>query len=333
MPFTAKDTDLYRRDEKFGHKLLTKEERTRLLQPYLPTPPSRSPSRRHSRRRDGGSRFQVRRFIRAQLNVFFFTIIHTIFSLYIRIRQAYHAVRDQVYSIMYYHHRTPEIIERDVKDLMRLPKHLSVILKLEDDGRGGAELERLVNEVADLAAWCASAGIPMLSVYEKTGILKSYLPETHRAVSQKLAAYFGRVHPALTLRAPHVPSIESAPSTRERGREDTDEGHISIMLLSAEDGRDSLVDLTKTLAEMAQRSKISAADVSIDLIDAELSEGVMGEPDLLLLFSPNVELSGYPPWQIRLTEIFHVEDNQGVGYQVFLRGLRKYAQAQMRLGK
>lgn len=70
---------------------------------------------------------------------------------------------------MYYHHRTPEIIERDVKDLMRLPKHLSVILKLEDDGRGGAELERLVNEVADLAAWCASAGIPMLSIYEKTG--------------------------------------------------------------------------------------------------------------------------------------------------------------------
>lgn len=105
------------------------------------------------------------------------------------------------------------------------------------------------------------------------------------------------------------------------------------MLLSAEDGRDSVVDLTKTLTEMSQRSKLSSADISMELIDAELSESIMGEPDLLILFGPHVELSGYPPWQIRLTEIFHVQDNQGVGYQVFYRALLKYAGAQMRMGR
>jgi dehydrodolichyl diphosphate syntase complex subunit NUS1 len=109
--------------------------------------------------------------------------------------------------------------------------------------------------------------------------------------------------------------------------------HLSILLLSAEDGRDSLVDLTKTLAEMSQRSKISSSDISIDLVDAEISESVMGEPDLLVLFGPTVELSGYPPWQLRLTEIFQVQDNQGVGYQVFLRALYNYANAQMRFGR
>jgi dehydrodolichyl diphosphate syntase complex subunit NUS1 len=109
--------------------------------------------------------------------------------------------------------------------------------------------------------------------------------------------------------------------------------HLSVLLLSAEDGRDSLVDLTKTLAEMTQRSKISSEDISIDLVDAEISESVMGEPELLVLFSPTVELSGYPPWQLRLTEIFHVEDNHGVGYQVFLRALYNFANAQMRFGR
>jgi dehydrodolichyl diphosphate syntase complex subunit NUS1 len=106
-----------------------------------------------------------------------------------------------------------------------------------------------------------------------------------------------------------------------------------MLLLSADDGRDSLVDLTKTLTEMSQRNKISSSDISQDLVDAEISESVMGEPDLLILFSPTVELCGYPPWQVRLTEIFHVEDNQGVGYQVFLRGLYSYANAQMRFGR
>lgn len=111
------------------------------------------------------------------------------------------------------------------------------------------------------------------------------------------------------------------------------QGHISILLLSSEDGRSTLVDLTKTLAEMSQRNKLSPDDISLDLINAEISESVMGEPDLLMLFGPHVALQGYPPWQVRLTEIFHVQDNSGVGYQVFLRGLHRYAKAQMRLGR
>ena len=94
-------------------------------------------------------------------------MVHTFFSVYIRLRQGYHAIGDRIFSILYYHHRTPELIRKDVKSLSRLPEHLSVILKLEDGSRGG--LEALVDEVAEIAAWCACVGIQMLSVYEKTG--------------------------------------------------------------------------------------------------------------------------------------------------------------------
>jgi dehydrodolichyl diphosphate syntase complex subunit NUS1 len=127
--------------------------------------------------------------------------------------------------------------------------------------------------------------------------------------------------------------MESASSTPTSESHSSSTQHISVLLLSAEDGRDSLVDLTKTLAEMSQKSKLSPKDISVDLIDAEISESVMGEPELLVLFGPTVELSGYPPWQVRLTEIYHVQDNQGVGYQVFLRALYNYANAQMRFGR
>jgi dehydrodolichyl diphosphate syntase complex subunit NUS1 len=126
--------------------------------------------------------------------------------------------------------------------------------------------------------------------------------------------------------------MESAPTT-PTNESQRSLSHLSVLLLSAEDGRDSLVDLTKTLAEMSQRSKLSSNDISVDLVDAELSESIMDEPDLLVLFGPMVELSGYPPWQVRLTEIFHVEDNHGVGYQVFLRALFNFANAQMRFGR
>ena len=159
------------------------------------------------------------------------------------------------------------------------------------------------------------------------------MPATHRAVTRKLSSYFGSQHPALSLGAPHIPSMESDASTPTIENQRTQAQHLSVLLISAEDGRDSLVDLTKTLTEMSQRSKLSANDINVELIDAELSESVMGEPELLILFGPTVELSGYPPWQVRLTEIFHVEDNHGVGYQVFLRALYNFANAQMRFGR
>ena len=109
--------------------------------------------------------------------------------------------------------------------------------------------------------------------------------------------------------------------------------HLSVLLISAEDGRSTLVDLTRTLTEMSQRRKLSPDDISQDLIDAEITESVMSEPDLLVLFGSSVELQGYPPWQARLTEIFHVQGNSGVGYQVFLRALHRYANAQLKFGR
>ncbi len=73
-------------------------------------------------------------------------------------------------------------------------------------------------------------------------------------------------------------------------------------------------------------------------VNAEKASGVgNGEPDLLLIFGPYVKLDGYPPWQIRLTEIFCVGDMGGDGgrveYQGFLRGLWRFARSEMRFGR
>jgi dehydrodolichyl diphosphate syntase complex subunit NUS1 len=79
--------------------------------------------------------------------------------------------------------------------------------------------------------------------------------------------------------------------------------HLTLLLLSAEDGRDTMIDLTKTLSDMAQNGTLQPDQINPSLIDAELCDAVSTEPDLLILFSPTVTLKGYPPWQLRLTEI------------------------------
>lgn len=162
-----------------GDTKLNATERENLLKPYLPDPADleptsssvNSPSQSRtganlSQRRQRPRKKPIRTFLKSQLYKLTYAITHIFFGIVVRLLQAYHAVVDRVFAIVYHHHRTPELIRKDVRGLKRLPEHLSVILTLhkEDDA-----LAVLMDEVAELAAWSASAGIPQLSVYEKSG--------------------------------------------------------------------------------------------------------------------------------------------------------------------
>lgn len=145
---------------------------------HLPNPneiPTVATSKGHSQRQ---LHLGVRRFLKNQLSVLVFAILHSIFSLYIRLRQAFHIVSYQISSVLYYHHGTPEYIRRDVAGFSRKPKHLSAILSAEENQRPKADLNRMIDEAAELAAWCASAEIPMLSIYDKTGSHDDVCPQT-----------------------------------------------------------------------------------------------------------------------------------------------------------
>lgn len=107
---------------------------------------------------------------------------------------------------------------------------------------------------------------------------------------------------------------------------------------------------------MSQNGKLSPEDITPELVDAEISEittqplaldsalpntVLKPEPDLLLVFGPFLKLDGYPPWQIRLTEMYctgaHSHglsgDGDAVEYQGYMRGLWHFAGAQMRFGR
>lgn len=153
------------------------------MKPFLPSEPTSSsdldskkaaPSRRRKsihKKRTGP--------IRAFIYFFVHHVIALLFSIYFRFRRAYRLVKGKVVALLKYHHRTPEFIAHDVKSLQKLPKHLSVIVDYQEDDelQGNAGLEGLVNDVCEIAAWTASAGIPFLSIYERTGMQKlSHLP-------------------------------------------------------------------------------------------------------------------------------------------------------------
>ncbi|KAJ5541098.1 hypothetical protein N7494_006174 [Penicillium frequentans] len=283
--------------------------------------------------------------LKVQIYHLIYTIMHIIFDVMERSIQAYYLVISHALSTFYRDHRTPELINKDISDLSKLPQHLSVILTRHTAENG---LETLMDEVAELAAWSACAGIMQLSVYEKTGILKSHMSTLHPIINAKLASYYRYLsqEPSLLLFAPKHP-IEGTAST--------DNKSLKLLLLSSTDGRESLVNVTKSLAQMSTKGQLSSTDITQEIVNAKVSDmskplqndsnlevdSFKSEPDLLLIFGSSLKLDGYPPWPIRLTEMFCTGERShglyryggAVEYQGFLRGLRQYAGAEMRVGR
>lgn len=165
---SQRDQELFRDDIRSRQGKLTVSDRESLLKPYLPDPADLPKRQAPSQRPKSISRKKpVRAFLKSQIHQLTYTIIHIFFGIAARLMQTYYALVDRICAIVYYHHRTPELIRKDVRGLKRLPEHLSTILSLrkEDDA-----LAVLMDEVAELAAWSACSGIPTLSVYERSGM-------------------------------------------------------------------------------------------------------------------------------------------------------------------
>ncbi|CAI4911126.1 CFC_HP_G0082920.mRNA.1.CDS.1 [Saccharomyces cerevisiae] len=255
----------------------------------------------------------------------------------------YHKMKLRIFSIIYNHAYTPQLIRQDVIPLKKIPKRLAAILEVKPVGDVGGGVTGLLNDASEIVCWTVSAGIKHLTLYDYDGILQRNVPELRMEIHSNLAKYFGPAHvPNYAVKIPHSNKIfynldgietETDVGNEIEANQEKDKIAIEISLLSNRDGRETIVDLTKTMAELCAVNELSVSDITMDLVDSELKQLVGPEPDLLLYFGPSLDLQGFPPWHIRLTEFYWEKDNNEVIYSVFIRGLRQYAGCKVNVGK
>ncbi|ODQ78529.1 hypothetical protein BABINDRAFT_172275 [Babjeviella inositovora NRRL Y-12698] len=262
---------------------------------------------------------------------FYHSLLITIFvfmSLIRNVQYGYNRVVLRFFAYTYAPSKSPQLIRDDVLLLSKLPKRVSTILTLkpEDEENGG--IDGLMSDCGKLAAWSLASGIPHLSFYETSGAIKEHTPELTRAITKTLSLYFGPDNiPTFSIRIPRTRTVIY--STGEKPEKIS----LRILLLSREDGKPTIVALTKSMARLAAEGELDPKDVTISLVDGELTALVGHEPDLLIQFGPILDLQSYPPWHIRLSEIYWDPDNNSVNYAVFYRALRKYSLSKINVGK
>lgn len=264
----------------------------------------------------------------AQYQVFHLILLSAFFvmSIFKNIEFLYHKAHLRFLSLTYYPNKSPRVIRDDVNQFRKIPKRLSCIVSMrsEDDENGG--VDGVIADIAELAAWCTSAGIPSLTIYEESGLVKGSLGELQRVVGRNLRSYFGLTIPSYDIKIPHT-------NVHLRSNEDSGAVDLEISLLSRVDGKPTIVELTKTMSELTANNELSVKDISVKLIDEELCELVGPEPDLIICFDPILDLHDYPPWHIRLSEIYWEPDNDSVVYLVFVRALRQFSESKVNVGK
>jgi dehydrodolichyl diphosphate syntase complex subunit NUS1 len=77
--------------------------------------------------------------------------------------------------------------------------------------------------------------------------------------------------------------------------------HVNIFSLS--DGKEALVQLTKSICHSALSGQIKSADINLDIIDRNLqAEMDIPDPELALVCGDVCSTYGFLPWHIRVTE-------------------------------
>lgn len=231
---------------------------------------------------------------------------------------------------------TPQLIEQDVKPLKKLPKHLGAILEDKPSYTVGGGLKGLLNDASEIVCWSICAEIKHISLFDYNGLLTKNVQEFRKKVHSQLAKYYGPQNiPKFTVNVPHLQEKYNDIDDLEEssGNKEEKKPVIEIFLLSASDGRKTIVELLKTLSDLKDNKEIQDSDFTMDLLNNQLLDLVGPEPDLILCFGPRLDLTGYPPWHIRLAEMHWEADNNEVQYAVFIRGLRNYSNAKMNVGK
>lgn len=260
------------------------------------------------------------------INHLILLMIFFLMSIYKNWVFVYRRIRLKLLNLAYYPNKSPHIIRDDVNKLSKIPKKITCILNFKDEEEENGGIDGLFNDISELVAWCISAGILELSIYEFNGIINNYHPDLNRYINKNLKSYFGTEFvPTIQISIPHNNKV----IVNKPGKSID----LNINLISRIDGKPTIVELTKTISELAINKELNIKDINIELINEELIELVGSEPDLMIIFNPNLDLQDYPPWHIRLTEIYWEPDNTNVNYAVFIRALQKYAKSKVNIGK
>ena len=115
---------------------------------------------------------------------------------------------------------------------------------------------------------------------------------------------------------------------------------VSISLLSREDGKQDIVNAAKSLGLKLKDGSLKAQDINLNSLGSHLrtNSGLgknecLADPCVLVRLGGLASNMDYPPWQLRLTEMYSIPSLRDITPDKLIRVFRQYGKCEQRLGK
>ncbi|MFO7738673.1 MAG: isoprenyl transferase [Desulfatiglandaceae bacterium] len=203
-------------------------------------------------------------------------------------------------------------------DHERLPKHVAVIM--DGNGRwakkkGISRLrghEKGADAVRAIVRASREIGIPWLTLY-------AFSEENWKRPTQEVQSLMKLLKRFLKMeskemqengiRLQTIGRVHKLPNDTQKVLLDTIEKTASnrkmvLTLALSYGGRQEIIDAIRQITEKVQSGRITAADISEQLVSSCLYTAGMPEPDLLIRTSGEYRISNFLLWQIAYTEIY-----------------------------
>ncbi|KAF9270108.1 hypothetical protein L218DRAFT_992768 [Marasmius fiardii PR-910] len=220
------------------------------------------------------------------------------------------------------------------------PKHLSILFVPDADIDIRTTEQCFLESLENVIGWCQESGINILSVYDQEGIvsnnqriIQEYF-ETERESGEKESKLIDMVYPITPPASrPLSPQLDLRSSVvklrvpnrhlqRHQSKDnlppiETRKSPLTLYILSRESSKSNVASIASSLAwREVMRAKTSRNPFKLSIPTLEsLIEGGDGFPpvDFMIVHPLNpstynrspLELHGFPPWQMRLTELYH----------------------------
>jgi len=226
----------------------------------------------------------------------------------------------------------------------RIPKHLAVTFVIDPNIYSDTVKAALTESALKLVDWCQTIGIPKLTLYEEHDRLSECVQTLQERLSTPSAE--AQNFQKLGKRQSHQKDVNTCRHA------------LTLCLVSRQSAKPTIASVahslaqaqTKTKNRRPRKAKDSRAgatfQLSIDQFNQLLeNEDGLSSPDFMIVQPINpdpsitaIELHGFPPWHIRLTEIYqksmHSRPWAGpLDEFSFKEALDEFASAEMRLGK
>ncbi|KAF9092811.1 hypothetical protein BGX27_001722 [Mortierella sp. AM989] len=232
------------------------------------------------------------------------------------------------------------VLRKDLgTDLTKKPQHLAVILPAASLSE--EEEEEWHSRVSQLAQWSVASGIKCLSIMRTDSLIPEHFELLQERIDFEMKEFYKEERNVPVARVRTLRPVEDSVHvvTHKAGVSSVEDlqkklGYdLDVVILAERDGHDRLAANVRALGDAALQKDIQSQDITVKFLDRQLSVE-LSEPELLIVFKDDLDLSSYPPWHIRLTEIFHHPDQYIIPqYTMFLQALHRYAKCEQRFGK